>query len=98
MCGEDLKIFLERTGRNAVCTSYVSVVEFMDALRTWVEEFLLKLLCQASCFSIMADECTDVSTIEDMFIYCRVAEEHLFAGNCRSLEVLPLFFKESRVP
>ena len=78
--GVDLKNFLERTGRNAVYTSHVAVVEFMDALGTWVEESLLKRLHQASCFSIMADECTDISTIEELFIYCHweengVAEE-----------------------
>ena len=38
----------------------------MEALGTWVEESLLKRLHQASCFSIMADECTDVATIEEM--------------------------------
>ena len=54
--GVDLKNFLERTGRNAVYTSHVAVVEFMDALGTWVEESLLKHLHQASCFSIMADD------------------------------------------
>ena len=79
--GVDLKNFLERTGRNAVYTSHVAVVEFMDALGTWVEESLLKRLHQASCFSIMADECTDISTIEELSVYCRweedgVAEEH----------------------
>ena len=40
--GEDHKNFLVRTGRNALYTSHVAVVEFMDALGTWVEESLLK--------------------------------------------------------
>ena len=47
----------------------------MEALGTWVEEFLLKHLHQASCFSIMADECTDVATIEEMSVFCRWEEE-----------------------
>ena len=64
--GADLKSFLDRTGGNAVCTSHIAVVEFMEALGTWVEEFLLKRLHQASCYSIMADECTDVATIEEV--------------------------------
>ena len=42
--GEDLKNFLDRTGRNAVYTSHVAVVEFIEALRIWVEESLLKQL------------------------------------------------------
>ena len=72
--GEDVKSFLERTGRNAVYTSHVAIVEFIEALGTLVEESLLKLLRQASCFSIMADECTDVSTVEEMSVFCRWEE------------------------
>jgi len=60
--------FLDRTGRIAVCTSHVAVMEFIEALGIWVEEFLLKCLCQASCFSIMADECTGVVTIRDISV------------------------------
>ena len=79
--GEDLKNFLDRTGRNAVYTSHVAVVEFIEALGILVEESLLKQLRQASYFSIMADECTDVVTIEEMSMFCHweedgVPEEH----------------------
>ena len=79
--GEDLKNFLDRTGRNAVYTSHVAVVEFIETLGMWVEESLLKQLRQVSYFSIMADECTDVATIEEMSVFCRweedgVPEEH----------------------
>ena len=56
-------------------TSHIAAVEFMEALGTWVEEFLLKHLHQASCFRIMADECTDVATIEEMSVFCRWEEE-----------------------
>ena len=44
--GEDLKNFLDRTGTNAVYTSYVAVVEFIEDLGIWVEESLLKQLCK----------------------------------------------------
>ena len=79
--GGDLKNFLDRTGRNAVYTSHIAVVEFIEALGTWVEESLLKRIRHASCFSIMADECTDLATIEEMSVFCRweedgVPEEH----------------------
>lgn len=62
-------------------TSRVAVVEFIEAPGIWVEELLLKRLHQASYFSIMADECTDVATIEEMSVFCQWEEngvpEHL---------------------
>ena len=76
--GEDLKYFMEKTGRNAMYTSHVAVVEFVQALGTWVEESILQ---QASHYSIMADECTDITTVEEMSVFCRweekgIPEEH----------------------
>ena len=47
-------------------TSHVAVVEFVQALGTWVEESILKRLQQASHYSIMADECTDITIVEEM--------------------------------
>ena len=81
--GEDLKNFLDRTGRNTVYTSHVAVVGFIEALGIWVEESLLKRLRPASYFSIMADECTDVVTIEEMSVFYRwkkdgVPQEHFW--------------------
>ena len=58
-CGaEDLKRFLERARK-----SKIAVVEFVEAVGLWAEGCLLKHLYQASNFSIMVDECTDVTTI-----------------------------------
>ena len=79
--GEDLKYFIEKTGNNATYTSHIDVVEFVKALGTWVEEALLKRLQQASYYSIMADECTEISTVEEMSVFCRweekgIPEEH----------------------
>ena len=59
----------------------MAVVEFVNALGTWVEESLLKRLHKHPFFSIMADECTDVTTIEELTICCDwvesgVPEEH----------------------
>ncbi len=71
-CGaEDLKGFLERARLNATYTSKVAVVEFVEAVGLWAEECLLKRLRQASHFSIMADECTDVTTTEELSIFFR---------------------------
>ena len=66
----------------------MAAVEFVNALGTWVEESLLKRLHKSPFFSIMADECTDVTIIEDLTICCLwvesgVPEEHF-------IEILPL--------
>ena len=79
--GETPQTFRERAGGNATYTSKMAVVEFVNALETWVEESLLKWLHKAPFFSIMAAECTDVTTIEELTICCRwvengVPEEH----------------------
>ena len=41
---------------------------------TWAEESLLKHLHQTPFYSIMADECTDVSTVEELSLFCRWIE------------------------
>ena len=86
--GATLQTFLEIAGGNANYTSKIFVVKFVNVLGTWVEEFLLKRLHKTLVFSIMADECTDVTTIEELIICfswveSRVPEEHFF-------EILPL--------
>ena len=69
--GEDFKTFLESAGKNTMYTSRIAVTEFIEALGTWVEESLLKHLHQAPFYSIMAEECTDVSTAEELSLFCR---------------------------
>ena len=69
-------------------TSKIVVVEFVEAVGLWAEECVLKRFYQPSNFSIMADECTDVTTIEELSISCRWVEggqpvEHF-------LEIVPL--------
>ena len=82
-CGaEDLRRFLERAGKNARYMSEIAVVEFVEAVGLWAEESLQKHLHQASNFSIMAEECMDVTTIEELLIiFCWVEDgvsvEHL---------------------
>ena len=88
-CGaEDLKRFLERAGKNATYTSKIAVVEFVEAVGLWAEECLLKRLHQASNFSIMADECTDVTTIEELSIFCHWVEDGQPVEHF--LEIVPL--------
>ncbi|KAI6649988.1 Zinc finger MYM-type protein 1-like [Oopsacas minuta] len=68
-CGaEDLKRFLERAGKNPTYKFNI-VVEFVEAVGLCAEECLLKRLHQVSNFSIMADECTEVTTIEELSIF-----------------------------
>ena len=88
-CGaEDLKSFNESAGKNATYLSKIAVVEFIDAIGLWAEESLLKRLCQAPFYSIMADECTDVSVIEELSIYCRWVEKGVPVEHF--LEIVPL--------
>ena len=59
----------------------MAVVTFVNALGIWVEESPLKRLHKAPFFSIMADECTDITAIEELTICCHwvesgVPEEH----------------------
>ena len=86
--GQTLQTFLDSAGGNATYTSKMAVVEFVNALGTWVEESILKRLHQAPYFSIMSDECTDITTVEELTVCCRwvesgVPEEHF-------IEILPL--------
>ena len=88
-CGaEDMRKFLERTGKNASYTSKIAVVEFIEAIVLWAEESLLKCLHQASCFSLMADECTDVTTVEELSIFCHWVEGGIPVEHF--LEIVPL--------
>ena len=73
--GKDLKTFLESAGKNAMYTSRIAVTEFIEALGAWIEESLLKHLHQAPFYSIMADECTYVSTVEELSLFCRWIEK-----------------------
>ena len=44
-CGQEtLQTFLDRAGGNATYTSKMAVVEFVNALETWLKETLLKRL------------------------------------------------------
>lgn len=81
--GEDLKYFLENAGRNAMYTSHIAVVEFIEALGMWVEESLLNRLKKAFYYSIMANECTDVTTIEELSGFCRWEEDGLPVEHAR---------------
>jgi len=52
--GENLKYFLEKAGKNAAYTSKDAVIEFFETIEPSEK---------ASSFSLLADECTDISAI-----------------------------------
>ena len=88
-CGaRELQTFIETASKNAVFTSRGAVVEFIQALGTWTEESLLKKLLKVPFFSIMGDECTDVSVIEELSIFCRWEENGVAVESF--LEIIPL--------
>ena len=91
--GEDLRR-LERAGKDATYTSKIAVVEFVEAVGFWAEESLLIRLHQASNFSIMADKCTDVTTIEELSIFFRWVEDGVPVEHF--LEIIPLKATDAR--
>ena len=75
-CGaRELQVFLENASRNAMYTSRGAVVDFVEALGKWVEKSVLKRLQKASYYNIMADECTDITTTEELSVFCRWEED-----------------------
>ena len=50
-----------------------SVLGFVEALGFLIEQSLLKQVHQAHTYfhSILADECTDITTVEELSIFCR---------------------------
>ena len=86
--GEDLKQFVNKAGKNAHYTSKDAVVDFVEALGTWVDESLLARLQNARYFSLLADECTDITTIEELSVVCRWVENGLPVEHF--IEIIPL--------
>ena len=68
--------------------SEVAVVEFVEAIGLWAEEGLLKCLRQASKFSLMADECTDMTTIKELSVFFCWVEDGIPLE--QFFEILPL--------
>ena len=82
-CGaRKLQMFVESPSRNAVYTSRSAVVDFIEALGTWVEESILKRLQKKSVFSVMVDDCTDITVVEELSVSV------LFGGRWHSCRML----------
>ena len=63
-------------------------MQFVEALGQWVEESLVKRLRQVPFYSLMADECADITTVEELSIYCRWFEDGLPVEHF--LDIIPL--------
>ena len=88
-CGsQQLKQYLETAPRNAMYTSRVAVVKFIESLGTWVEESILKRLQKAAMYSLMVDEYTNIANVEELSVFCRW-EEGGVPVEC-FLEIIPL--------
>ena len=86
-----MRQFVERAGRNATYTSTDAVFDFVEAIGTWVDTSLLKVLQKAPFFSLIADECTDIATIdtiEELSIFCWWVQDGEPVG--RFFEIIPL--------
>ncbi|KAI6649994.1 52 kDa repressor of the inhibitor of the protein kinase-like [Oopsacas minuta] len=66
-----LEEHLTHGASNAQYTSKFSAVMLLDALDTWLERKQIQSLRSSPCFSILADECQDISTQEELSICCR---------------------------
>jgi len=75
--GENLKYFPEKAGKNAIHTSKDAVIDFVETIGQWIEENFLKRLHQAEYFSLLADKCTDISTIEELSVVIHWVENGL---------------------
>ncbi len=44
-------------------------MDFIEAIGTWIDESTLRRVQKASYISIMADECVNISTIEELSVF-----------------------------
>lgn len=66
-----LKSFLDSAPVNASYTSNMVLEQYVLAISKWIEDPLLNSLSASDMFTLMADESTDISTIEEMSICAR---------------------------
>ena len=72
-----LKKHIEEGPGNAQYTSKFSTTSLIEAIATWIDQELLESLRKSPFFSILADECEDISTQEELSVCCRwKPEEH----------------------
>ena len=68
---DEVRKHLDTAPRNANYGSYVAISEYLDAISLWVQQGILRSLKEAAFYSILADESTDIATIEELSICFR---------------------------
>ena len=72
----DLQRFLhDEVRNNAKYTSTTAVTDFIHAIAQWIERGLLQSLKQSPYYTLMGDECSDVSSMEELFLCFRWLED-----------------------
>ena len=66
-----LQQHVEEGPQNAQYTSKFSAVVLLEAIDTWLDRKLMESLRSSPYFSVLADECVDISTTEELSICCR---------------------------
>ena len=57
--------------QNAQYTSKFSAVMLLEAINSWLDRKLIERLTSSQSFSVLADECVDISTTDELSIFCR---------------------------
>ena len=65
---DEVRKHLDTAPRNANYGSHVAISEYLDAISLWVQQGILRSLKEATFYSILADESTDIATIEELSI------------------------------
>ena len=68
---DEVRKHLDTAPRNANYDSHVTISEYLDAINLWVQQGILRSHKEAAFYSILADESTDIATIEELSICFR---------------------------
>ena len=78
--GDDkVRKHLDTAPRNANHGSHVTTSEYLDAISLWVQQGILRSLKEATFYSILANESTDIAIIEELSICFRWVDS---SGTC----------------
>ena len=69
--GDELLQHVKEGPQNAQYTSKFSAVMLLEAINSWLDMKLIESLKSSPYFSVLADECVDISTTEELSIFCR---------------------------
>ena len=97
---EFLQQHVKEGPQNAQYTSKFSAVMLLEAINSWLDRKLIESLKSRPYFSVLADECVDISTTEELSICCRwivngKPEEHFLTVSTYVPKMLPPFQMQS---